>query len=180
MAINTLLSTKITDTGSEPVTIEQAKLHASIDYTDYDSIIPIYISAARIAVEKTTGLALVEKTVQHTANLKANVPFQLSYSPVKQFNYAVHDSTAYGQNYWLSTDMPINFGVNGEVLVVEHDGIYDIEYKAGLASVPADLKLAVLQMFTFIFNHRGEYGEGKLDVAVEAERIVMNSRRFSI
>lgn len=180
MAINTLLSTKITDTGSEPVTTEQAKLHASIDFTDYDSIIPIYISAARIAVEKTTGLALVAKTVEHTASLKANVPFQLSYSPVTEFSYAVHDDQAYGQNYWLSSELPSNFGSNGEVLVVENDGIYDIMYKAGYSTVPADLKLAVLQMFTFIFNHRGEYGEGKLDLSVEAERIIMNNRRFSI
>ena len=180
MAINTILSTKVTDTGTEPITTAQAKLHASIDYSDYDTILPIYISAARMAVEKCTGYALVEKTVKHTANLKAHVPFQLTYSPVKQFNYAIQDYSQLGQEYGLNSDTGLNFGSNGEVLMVDLDGIYDIEYKAGFDTVPADLKLAVLQMFTFIFNHRGEYSEGKLDISVEAERIVRNVSRFAI
>lgn len=180
MAINTILSTKVTDTGTEPITTAQAKLHASIDYTDYDSIIPIYISAARQAVEKYTGYALVDKTVKHTANLKANVPFQLSYNPVKQFSYAIRDYGQMNQNMILDGELANNFGANSEIVIVEQDGIYDIEYTAGFTSVPADLKLAVLQLFTFIFNQRGEYSEGKLDISLEAERIVRNVTRFAI
>jgi hypothetical protein len=108
------------------------------------------------------------------------VPFQLTYSPVKQFNYAIQDYSQLGQEYGLNSDTGLNFGSNGEVLMVDLDGMYDIEYKAGFDTVPADLKLAVLQMFTFIFNHRGEYSEGKLDISVEAERIVRNVSRFVI
>ncbi len=39
MAVNTIISTRVTETGTEPVSIEQAKIHAAIDYTDYDSIV---------------------------------------------------------------------------------------------------------------------------------------------
>jgi len=180
MSINTVLSTKITDTGSEPITVEQAKLHASIDYTDYDSIIPIYISAARMAVEQSTGLALVEKTVRQTVKIHADVPFQLSYSPVKQFSYAYCDPDQTGPNYWFNAELPSNFGANDEIIEVDRDGIYEIEYKAGYTTVPPDLKLAVLQMFAFVFNHRGEYQEGKLETSMEAQRIITNVRRFAV
>jgi hypothetical protein len=180
MAINTILSTKITDTGSEPITTTQAKLHASIDYGDYDSLIPIYISAARIAIERATGLALVEKTVKHTVNLKADVPFAFSYSPVKQFSYAIYEPNQIGPNYWINGELPNSFGANNELLTVEQDGMYEIEYKAGYDVVPNDLKLAILQMFTFIFNHRGEYQEGKLETSLEAQSIILDVRRFSI
>ena len=181
MSINTILSSKVTDTGSEPITAEQAKLHASIDYTDYDSIIPIYISAARIAVENATGLALVDKTVKLTARLYSGMPLKLPYSPVKQFSYAaLVVQNAYGQNVWSPSDPIDAYGVNDDLLTVATDGMYEIEFTAGYANVPADLKLAILQMFTFIFNHRGEYNEGKLDTAIEAERIIINNRRFAI
>lgn len=180
MSINTVFSTKITDTGVEPITMDQAKLHASIDYSDYDSLIPIYISAARIAVEKATGLALVDKTVNQTVQLKANVPFTFSYSPVKQFSYAVYEPNQIGPNSWINGQFPTNYGSNDEIMTVEQDGIYEIEYKAGFTTVPNDLKLAVLQMFAFIFNHRGEYQEGRLEMSLEAERIILDVRRFAI
>lgn len=181
MAINTVHSTKITDTGSEPITTAQAKLHCAIDYSDYDTLIPIYISAARIAIERATGLALVQKTVKITAELQANYPFQLSHSPITEFKYVVPvDIEDY--NIELSWDglNGVNFGANFDVINVKNSGIYDIEYEAGFATVPSDLKLAVLQMFAFIFNHRGEYNEGKLDISVEAERIMQSNSRFLI
>lgn len=181
MPINTVISTKISDTGSEPITVEQAKLHAAIDYSDYDSIIPIYISAARIAIENATGLALIEKTVKQVVQLYPNTLFKLSYSPVKTFNYGYElGIDECGQYIVSSSGQPVNYGANDEVIVVSKAGIYEIEYKAGYATVPADLKLAILQMFTFIFNHRGEYNDGRLDISVEAERTIMNNKRFVI
>lgn len=181
MAINTVYATKITDTGSEPITTAQAKLHCAIDYTDYDNLIPIYISAARIAVERATGLALVTKTVKLTAALIAKVPFQLSHSPVTEFKYIIPvEFYSYNYDYIWDGVNGVNLGVNNELVTVEHDGIYEIEYDAGYTTVPADLKLAVLQMFAFIFNHRGEYAEGKLDISLEAERILQSNSRFLI
>lgn len=181
MPINTVISTKISDTGSEPITTEQAKLHAAIDYGDYDSLIPIYISAARIAIENATGLALIEKTVKQVIQLYGNTLFKLSYSPVKTFNYGYELSlNECGQYIINGTGQPVNYGANDEVIVVPTSGIYEVEYAAGYSVVPADLKLAILQMFTFIFNHRGEYNDGRLDISVEAERIIMNNKRFIV
>ena len=80
MSVNTILSSKISDTGSEPVSVEQAKLHAAIDYTDYDSILPIYLSAARQSIEKATGQALVSKKVNLTVALYAGNVFKPPHS----------------------------------------------------------------------------------------------------
>lgn len=181
MPTNTVISTKITDTGAEPITIQQAKLHASIDYNDYDSLLPIYISAARIAIENATGLAIVDKTVKQIVQLYTNSLFKLSYSPVKSFHYGIELVTNdCGQYILISTGDQLNFGANDEVVTSPSNSLYEIEYEAGFSTVPADIKLAILQMFTFIFNHRGEYNDGKLDISVEAERIIMNNKRFII
>lgn len=175
MSTNIVLSTKLSDTGSEPISTDQAKLHCAIDYTDYDNLIPIYISAARIAVEQATGYAIVEKTIKQVVNLYALSPFKLSFSPILQLNYVIPVNV-----YGCNGNAPYSFGANSELITVDYSGTYEIEYIAGYETVPADLKLAILQLFTFIFNHRGEYNEGKLDISLEAERIIMNNKRFIV
>lgn len=174
MAVNTIISSKVTETGSEPVSLEQAKLHAAIDFTDYDAILPIYLSAARQSVEKATGQALISKKVNLTAQLIYNTPFRLPDSPISQVNYI---TPTFNNNGFQDQS---NVGVANDFIIVDLDGTYDIEYECSISSVSADLKIAILQVFTFIFNHRGEYMEGKLDYSVEAERITGQNARFII
>jgi hypothetical protein len=180
MSVNTIHSTSIIDTGSEPITTAQAKLHASIDYTDYDSLIPIYISAARLAVEQATGLAIVEKTVKSQATIYKGYPLKVGYSPVITMNYVVGMGANSACQYNGDTGYVNNIGVSNEIISVEYDGMYEFEYSAGYETVPSDLKLAILQMFTFIFNNRGEYAEGKVDVSLEAQRIMGQNARFLV
>lgn len=174
MAVNTIISSKVTETGTEPVSLEQAKLHAAIDYSDYDAILPIYLSAARQSVEKATGQALISKKVNLTAQLISNTPFRLPDSPISQVNYI---TPTFNNNGFQDQS---NVGVANDFIMVDLDGTYDIEYECSISSVSADLKIAILQVFTFIFNHRGEYMEGKLDYSVEAERITGQNSRFII
>jgi len=178
MAVNTIISTRVTETGTEPVSIEQAKIHAAIDYTDYDSILPIYLSAARQSIEKATSIALISKKVNLTVSLVANTLFRLPDSPVSQVNYIISTLNNSTASYY--TQDQSNVGAANDFVIVEMDGLYDIEYECSVSSVQADLKIAIMQMFTFIFNHRGEYSEGKLNYSVEAERIVGQNARFQI
>ena len=105
----------------------------------------------------------------------------MSYSPVKTFNYGLElNQSDCGQYMLNGTGQPVNYGANDEVIIAEKTALYEIEYVAGYTTVPADLKLAILQMFTFIFNHRGEFSDGRIDVSIEAERIIMNNKRFII
>jgi uncharacterized phiE125 gp8 family phage protein len=178
MAINIIHSTKVIDGSNEPISTSEAKLHASIDYSEFDSIIPTYISAARLAVEKATGLALVQKTITSQATIYVEYPLILSYKPVKQVNYIRYLSENECDLY--GADAPVVRGAENELVFVKKEGLYEIEYVAGMTSVPADLKLAILQMFAFIFTQRGDYNEGKLDVSLEAERIMGQNQRFFV
>ncbi len=175
MSVNTILSTKVTEVANEPVSASEAKLHASIDYDDFDTLIPVYISAARIAIERATGLSILQKTILTEAFIYPEFPFILQYSPVKSVNYiiGVEDSICDGEQ-------PVMSGANNEIIQVKQAGHYQIEYTTGFSTCPADLKLAILQLFTFIFTHRGEYSEGKLDISVEALRIIGENARFQV
>lgn len=176
MSVNTIYSTKVTDIGDEPVTASQAKLHASIDYSDFDGLIPIYLSAARIAIERASGVAILQKTVKCQAYIYSEAPFMLQYSPVQQVNYI----TGVASTSSCTPEGPSYYGVNNEVILVSEPGQYEIEYIAGHETCPADLKLAILELFTFIFTHRGEYSEGKLDISLEAARIIGENARFLV
>lgn len=176
MSVNTILSTKVTEVAGEPVSAPDAKLHASIDYDDFDSLIPIYISAARIAIERATGLSILQKTIVTQAFLYPEFPFSLQYSPVKSVNYVI----GIGDTPTCEGEDPVLSGANNEIIQVKQAGHYEIEYSTGFATCPADLKLAILQLFTFIFTHRGEYSEGKLDISVEALRIIGENARFQV
>lgn len=49
-----------TITGTEPITLEQAKLHLRVDFSDDDALILALITAARERAELVTGRALVK------------------------------------------------------------------------------------------------------------------------
>jgi uncharacterized phiE125 gp8 family phage protein len=178
MAINIIHSTKVVDGNTEPVMVSEAKLHASIDYAEFDSIIPTYISAARLAVEKATGLAIVQKTVTSQATIYVEYPLILSYKPVNQVNYIQYLGEGLC-DVW-DNEAPIVRGAENELVFAKKEGLYEIQYVAGMTTVPADLKLSILQMFAFIFTQRGDFNEGKLDVSLEAERIMRQNQRFLV
>ena len=55
---------KETVTGLEPITLDDVKEYCKIDYESEDSLIVSLITAVRERIEKFTGLALVEKTIE--------------------------------------------------------------------------------------------------------------------
>lgn len=48
----------------EPVTVDEVKEFARIDYTDEDSLLEGFITAVRIAAEEYLGMAFIERTIQ--------------------------------------------------------------------------------------------------------------------
>lgn len=56
--------TVISDVETELITVEEAKAFMGIDFPDFDSIIPIFIKAAREEAEKYTGLSIGEREIQ--------------------------------------------------------------------------------------------------------------------
>lgn len=56
--------TLITPPAMEPIDLASAKLHCRVDHSDEDSSIEALIAAARAQIEKDTGRALIEQTLE--------------------------------------------------------------------------------------------------------------------
>lgn len=113
----------ITDLATEPVTLAEAKSFLQVDYTDWDTLITLLISAARTESENITGLAYGAKVIQVTGNTECEKIY-----PVQPFVSAVT---------WA-----------------DEDEDKDYRYNAGLTTLPADLKLAILMRVSTGFSYR--------------------------
>lgn len=181
MSQNIIHSTVAKDAAgsSEPVTVGEAKLHAAIDYADYDTVIPIYLQAAREMVERATGYALVEKEVVSHATIGTDFSLELTFAPLSAFTSIkpVNEDGSLGDS--LDSTGFYRFGTTGTNIFVTAPGIYEIKYKAKLDPVPASLKLAVLHQFNHIFVNRGDSGEAG-GISKEALEIIGQWRRFNV
>lgn len=74
--------TVIVDVQTEIITVEEAKAFMQIDFTDFDSIIPTFIKAAREEAEKYTGLSIGEREIQ----LEGDFTNQNAYMPFAPYN----------------------------------------------------------------------------------------------
>jgi len=63
----------ITKAAIEPVTLQQAKDHLNVDFSDDDSIIELIIQTAREAVENKTGRKLITTTMGHQRDCFSSV-----------------------------------------------------------------------------------------------------------
>lgn len=69
----------VTDVESEVISLEDAKAFMQIDFPDFDTIIPMFITAAREEAEKYTGLSIGVRTIQLSGEWQskyAYMPFE--------------------------------------------------------------------------------------------------------
>ena len=112
----------VTDLATEPVTLEEFKQHARIDYATDDARCLQYIKAARQHLEQFTQKSFGPKTMRLSyLSLPAN--FQLMYGPV------------------TSADVT----VNGDYVAEAKLEAGSIEYEAGYDPLPDLLKVAVMK-----------------------------------
>ena len=71
----------VTDLATEPVTIEEFKQHARIDFDTDDNLIEDYIKAARQELEQYSQLSFGNKTIKLMA-LRLPKNYRLMYGPV--------------------------------------------------------------------------------------------------
>lgn len=50
----------------EPISLTEAKLQCNIDTSDFDTLLALFISAARAKAEAYTGAVIMQRTVDHT------------------------------------------------------------------------------------------------------------------
>jgi hypothetical protein len=132
----------------EPVTIDEVKAYANIDYPDWDVLIEqTLITAARETLEGYCNISVVDKTV--TALIQVENGQLLPYGPVKSTPAIIIKDEAGNVVNSVKT-RGLNF------LQVITPGIYTVQYAAGYTVVDKSLKQAICAKVLASFENRGD------------------------
>ncbi len=180
--VNPSQITLVTGVAAEPVTQAQMKLHLRVDHTTDDNLIDTLISAARSHIEKTLGIAMVERTY------RADLPgfygeFMLPFHPLQDVISVKYYSTASPVVFTTLSDSSVSpvvttekykadlpkgriYLASGETWpssAVRHDSV-QITYKSGYAptgspldygaSVESDLLAAIKLIVADMYENR--------------------------
>jgi uncharacterized phiE125 gp8 family phage protein len=161
-----------TDLSTEPVTSAEAKLFAKIPGTTEDSLVTIFISAARQALEKYTASSFAEKTLHATwIKLPDDNELELPYGPVIAVSkvYKI-DEEGTETELTLNTDYHI-YGDQDIIVKIESfwstgiqlDYSIRVEYTAGYGhanteTLPAPLKEAIMKQVATDYEFREDVG----------------------
>ncbi len=156
----------ITPPAAEPVDLDRMKAHCRVEGTDEDDLIPVYIAAARAAVEAYTRRRLV------TQQLKLLCPgfggcIELPCAPVQTVDRITY-LDADGDEQELDEALWRLVRSGGPVRIVPADGAtwpitsggvdaVGVEFTAGYgnaSAVPADLVIAVLLIAGQFYENR--------------------------
>ncbi len=160
----------ITSPATEPVTIDEAKLHLRVDGTDENALITSLIKAARQGAEHLTGRALMSQTLELALDcfpgvIKLPRPPFVSVTSVKYVDLAGDEQTladyqldgyseparlapAYGQA-WPSTRCQPN------AVLIRYQAGY-----ANAAAVPDEIKSWVLLRIGMLYANRESVATG--------------------
>lgn len=127
-----------TVTGSEPVTLAEAKEYLRVFHDTEDNVVTQMIANARKVLEMSTGLSLVEQTIEvHTV---MHDVFTLPYGPVTNVISATIDGVDIEDDY-----------INEQTGIIEGTGVLDAKYEAG----PYECTMAMLELVSFYYWNRG-------------------------
>jgi hypothetical protein len=145
---------RVTDLGSEPVTLAEAKTQLRVTFADDDTEITKLITKARRYVENYCNISIVYQRIQLTATICE--AWQLPYGPVIGIE-SVLDSNSYsGSGPVTFTNSDIKWEWSGDTFYSPSNYTHRVQYTAGMGTVPEDLKDAILQVLTFLYENRGK------------------------
>lgn len=147
----------VTPPVTEPVTLEEAKLHLRIDGNEEDSLISVLITAARQKSEEYTRRAFITQTWElalDSANRKVYIP----KPPIQTINEVTLDGeivstenyVLIGQNAFYSK-IPLR-AVNPDGLVIR----YISGYGNNATDAPQAIRQAILMLVAHLYEHRGD------------------------
>ena len=150
---NYLIDYSQVDNGTivEPVTLAEAKNYCRVTTTADDDLITMLITEARQAIEKATGLSLTSKNITiWFSNPSSN--FSMPFGPMDKTTFKLYDDTNGNEI------LPANYRLVGG----EHPSLFEpiwnqlrATYTSGMASVPKELKTAILDQIDFDYENRG-------------------------
>lgn len=153
------MNTTRTITGSEPITLAEAKLFLKVDFTTDDTLITSLITAARAQAEEFSNRAFVAQTIEYYDTIPAG---ELGYSNVINLPYPNHTAiTEIKINGTVSTDYTQtglnSLGLLFKGLSVGDDGqnsTISVEYTAG--DCPAAVKHALYNIIKEMYFNRSD------------------------
>ena len=145
----------LTETGTEPVTLVQAKAQCRVDFTDDDTLITSLLTQCRRVIEQYTSRSLINKTVSLPLDLLT--PVELPYGPV-----LASPAPILTDNQGNTVDPTTYFlrGVQFPRLVPNGQWYYGatLAYSTGYGTgaPEPDLCLAILHEIAFRYELRGD------------------------
>jgi len=130
---------------TEPVTLEEVKNFCKIDVSDDDILIDLMITACRMECEELTNIGFVQRQVIVEQN-NGNGGCQLPLGPVGEITN-VKDTNGNDLTYQAA-------GTKWkQILTPIHERLV-IVYTAGYGTLPAELKLALLECIFYRYDER--------------------------
>jgi uncharacterized phiE125 gp8 family phage protein len=168
----TLSTQLITSPAAEPVSLELAKQHLRVDFSDEDSYITALIVAARQYAEKVTKRAFFNQTWLRTLDF-----FPLYGRVEGSRSPSERDSWPYGTWYWdrvtIDLPMPRTVSVTGITYLDSNGGEQTLPtslYNVDTSSIPARITPAQGSFWPILNNYipgsvkitfvAGSYGDG--------------------
>lgn len=163
-------SVLVTPPTTEPVSLSELKNHARIDTTDDDALLTALIVAARQWAERFTQRVFITQTWRlwldtppETATLNLPRSPLISVLNVQFYDDADGATVWSNANYFVDTSsengrLALRNGATWPSAGRNPNGMM-IEYTAGYggaAAVPESIKLAIKQLATHWYEHRGE------------------------
>jgi uncharacterized phiE125 gp8 family phage protein len=152
---------------TEPISLEEAKLHLRVENVEDDTLIALLISSAREAVEKFLGWKIPERQFEIVLDRYPEMPYRFPIRPVQSVESIVC-FLADGTSVELA-DETFRLSADGSLLVDSWpDGTprgYDalaITVTAGTDPVPASWKQAMLLLIGHWYEHRESVNIGSI------------------
>jgi uncharacterized phiE125 gp8 family phage protein len=195
-------------TGSEPVSLADAKAHLRVDFDDDDALISAMITAARMSIEDYCHISLVQKTITLTTQAQEQLqskyaqPFQvreqfnrfeLPYGPVLGVSSVTSIgsdgstviSLALNQDYFLSgvAFKTISIANNFSSNILVYSVGYGTAQGTSPGPVPAPLLLAIKNELAFRYELRGDgtnrYAKQNVGICEAASVLADKYRRLN-
>ena len=148
------LSVNKSVTGTEPISLDQAKAWLKVDSTADDPLITALIIQARELIEGYLNLTIIETTIVCTATARAEL--KLPFGPVTSITSVKNDNGDDLEYVW--NGFYITFGT-GTISVTGGSNIYEdsvTTYDAGNSTIADGLQLGLLETIAFLYEMRGD------------------------
>ncbi len=177
-------ATIVTDSATEPVTLDEAKDYLRVDSSDEDTLIQALIKTAREWVEAYTGLALITQTWDAFWDGWCD-PFIVPYSPLVSVTTLKYTDGNGTQQTLANTVYSVDTDATpGKVWLAynqtwptarEIPNTIEMRFLAGYGLTPADVPHAIRTAIKIIVDDRWQHRESEIiGASVEQLPVVHN------